>query len=334
MQKKAIDISAWQGNPDFNKIKASGIEQIILRAGCGKNADKSFARSAAECERLNIPYGSYWFIYAVNETEAVQNAQAFMNVVRGKKISLPLFADMEYDSESYCRKRGVVLTKDLASRIVKKFLDTLVAAGYKVGNYTNLDWYKRFFNDSVNKCYDLWLAYWGSATTMSNNAPVWQYSSKGKVPGITGNVDMDYVHKDYVNQPVNPPVPVVPVDPDSKVHKIPACYSTIFDPEWYLFTYKDLQKWITDCIRDGVIGGSQDEINWQLYCHFLSCGMDEADNGRHGCKSFDVKKYKAAMTDLQQIYGDVSYKPYYNHYMLTGAKEIADGKRINVDLSV
>ena len=242
---------------------------------------------------------------------------------------------MEYDSESYCRKRGVILTKDLASRIVKKFLDTIAAAGYKVGNYTNLDWYRRFFDDSVNKGYDLWFAYWGAETKMASDAPVWQYSSKGKVAGITGNVDMDYVHKDYTaDQPVNPDITPVPVNPDGNVHKIPACYSLIFDPEWYLFTYKDLQKWITDCIRDGVIGGSQDEINWQLYCHFLSCGMDEADNGRHGCKSFDVKKYKAAMTDLQQIYGDVSYKPYYNHYMLTGAQEIADGKRINVDLSV
>lgn len=335
MQKKAIDISAWQGNPDFNKIKASGIEQIILRSGCGKNADKSFARSAAECERLGIPFGSYHFIYAINEAESEQNAITCANILNGKQLSLPVFADMEYDSESYYVKRtGKALTKDVASRIVKKFLETMKAMGYKAGNYTNLDWRRRFFTDEINNGYDQWIAMWGTATSLTNAAPIWQYSSKGKVPGITGNVDMDYVHKDYVNQPVNPPVPVVPVDPDSKVHKIPTCYATIFDPEWYLFTYKDLQKWITDCIRDGVIGGSQDEINWQLYCHFLSCGMEEADNGRHGCKSFDVKKYKAAMTDLQQIYGDVSYKPYYNHYMLTGAQEIADGKRINVDLSV
>jgi hypothetical protein len=105
-------------------------------------------------------------------------------------------------------------------------------------------------------------------------------------------------------------------------------------PEWYLKRYPDLQAAVQEWIKAGVIKNEPGAIAWQLYQHFLMFGMEEADSGRYGNALFNVKKYKAAYADLQQAFGDGSYKPYYYHYMQSGAKEIASGARAKVDLSV
>lgn len=334
MSKKGIDISAYQGTPDFDKVKKSGIEYAILRAGWGGGTmDKTFKRNAAECQRVGIPFGVYWFIYAASDTDAAKNAQACLNVIKGLKFDYPVWCDFEYDSVSYAAKKGVYVTKEIASRWAKIFLDTIKQAGYAVGNYTNLDYYRRYFNNEINNRYDVWFAYWGAATQMTNEAAMWQYSSKGRVNGIIGNVDMDESHKQYpANDPK--PVPDTPVTPSKDVYPIPAVYTLVFDPEWYLRRYPDLQAAVQEWIKAGVIKNEPGAIAWQLYQHFLMFGMEEADSGRYGNALFNVKKYKAAYADLQQAFGDGSYKPYYYHYMQSGAKEIASGARAKVDLSV
>ena len=325
--KKGIDVSAWQGKINWDAVKTSVNGQFaMLRIGCGTKAmDAQFKRNIAECERLGIPVGGYWFMYCANDTEAQQNA--CINAAKGHKFDYPICPDFEYDSTTYAAKRGVIVTKEIVSRWVKIFLDTLKKAGYTVANYTNLDYYRRYFSTEINNRYDVWFAMWGSATALSNSSAIWQYSSKGKVNGIVGNVDVNEAHKTYPEVNPNPNVPDVPVTPDDKAHKIPAMYDCVFDPKWYFNTYSDLQDAVKEQIENGNLRNTDEDIAWWLFQHFALIGMDEYDNGRKGNDTFDVGKYKAAMTDLQEAFGDVSYKPYYEHYILHGRQEIADGKR-------
>lgn len=326
--KKGIDVSAYQGNINWDAVKTSkNGDFAMLRAGWGtKSIDPKFKRNVQECTRLKIPMGVYWFIYCANDTEAQQNAIACLNAIKGIKFDYPICADFEYDSTAYAAKRGVYVDKNTASRWVKIFLDTIKKAGYSVANYTNLDYYKRYFTTEINNRYDVWFAYWGAATQLSNASALWQYSSKGKVSGIVGNVDVNEAHKTY---PENAPKPVpdVPVNPGKDYYKIPAIYAPIFDAQWYFDTYTDLQEAVKEQIENGNIQNNYDAIAWWLFQHFCFIGMDEYDNGRKGNATFDVGKYKAAYADLRAAFGDVSYKPYYEHYILHGRQEIEDGKR-------
>lgn len=333
--KKGIDISAYQGVVDFNKVKKSGIDVVILRAGWGTGTkDKTFETNYKKAKEAGLKVGIYWFLYCTNDTQAQQNAIACCNVLKGKQIDYPVYADQEYDSATYyLRVTGHPLTKDVASRLAKVFLETCKKAGYAVGNYTNLDWYRNYYTNEINNRYDLWLAYWGSATQMCKDSAIWQYSSKGRVNGIVGNVDMDEVHKEYPI-PTPAPVPDVPVNPSNDSYPIPKIYDLVFDAKWYFNRYPDLQEAVKAMISSGGLKNDENAIAWWLYQHFLTFGMEEADNGRYGCASFDVKKYKSAYPDLQKAFGDASWKPYYYHYMQTGALEIKEGKRAKVDLSV
>lgn len=331
---KGIDVSAFQGVIDWDKVKASGVEFAIIRAGWGIGTlDKYFKRNVEECVKRNIKIGIYWFIYALNDTHASQNAVACLNAIRGLKIDFPVCPDFEYDSTSYAAKKGVYVDKATASRWVKIFLDTVKKAGYDTANYTNLDYYKRYFTNEINNRYDVWFAYWGAATAMTKASAIWQYTSKDLINGIVGYVDSDESHKTYPS--ANPkPAPDTPVNPSNDSYKIPAVYDLVFDAKWYFNTYPDLQEAVKAMISNGSIKNNDAEISWWLYQHFLMFGMEEAANGRHGCAAFDVVKYKNAYADLRQAFGDTSWKPYYYHYMQSGALEIKEGKRAKVDLTV
>lgn len=333
---KGIDVSAFQGVIDWDKVKASGVEYAVIRAGWGIGTqDKYFKRNAQEAYKRKIKVLVYWFMYCLNDTDAAKNANACLNV--SKSVGVPILAvasDLEYDSVSYAAKKGVYVDKATASRWVKIFLETIKKAGYEVINYTNLDYYNRYFNNEINNRYDLWFAYWGKETAMTKAAAIWQYSSKGKVNGIVGNVDMDDFHKAYPTTNPNPNVPPTPVNPSDDSYKIPKVYDLVFDAKWYFNTYPDLQEAVKAMISNGSIKNNDAEISWWLYQHFLMFGMEEAANGRHGCAAFDVVKYKNAYADLRQAFGDTSWKPYYYHYMQRGALEIKEGKRAKVDLTV
>lgn len=327
LKQKGIDVSSWQGVIDWAKVKADGVQFAMIRAGWGTGSvDKYFERNAQECAKYGIPFGVYWFMYCTDDATAKKNANACINAVSKVRLTYPVCCDFEYDSISYANKYGINVTKQNASRWVKIFLETVKNAGYIVANYTNLDFRKRYFDDDINNKYDLWYAYWGSATTLTNDAPIWQFTSKGAVSGITGNVDMDEGHKQYSG---NDPKP----KPDDDFYGIPIIYKLVFDPDWYYNRYDDLQNAVKDQIKNKSLSTKKD-IVWWLYEHFLKYGMDEADYGRYGCPSFNVVKYRNAYADLRAAFGYNSYKPYYYHYMQYGALEIKEGRRPKVDLSV
>lgn len=324
--KKGIDVSKYQGNINWEQVKAAGYEFAILRAGYGANSvDGKFKRNADECTRLGIPFGAYWFSYALSVEHAKREAQSALKVCSPYKLSYGIWFDFEYDSVSYATNKKVKVSKQLVSDMARAFMNTIKAAGVQTGNYTNLDFGRRMFDSDILNNWDRWAArYTSKQTDIVNGAELWQYSSSGKVPGIVGNVDMDYALVEYPRTPV--PAPDVPVTPGKDTYPIPAAYRPIFDADWYYKTYPDLQQAVKEWVANGSIENTPDAIAWQLFQHFLMIGMDEYP-GRRGNATFDVGKYKAAYVDLQVAFGDGSYKPYYNHYITTGAKEIAEGKR-------
>lgn len=192
--RKGIDVSAWQGEVDWEKVK-NEVDFVILRAGCGTKLDKKFVRNADECTRLNIPFGVYWFSYAYTPEMAKEEAERVCAAVSDYKLSYPICFDFEYDSSNYAKRNGVEPTRELIVEIAKAFLSTVESKGYYAMNYTNLDYLNKGFSALTAK-YDTWLAYWGK-NKPNKPCGIWQKSCTGRVNGIKGNVDEDIAYKDY-----------------------------------------------------------------------------------------------------------------------------------------
>lgn len=206
MALKGIDVSQWQGNIDWQSVKSAGVQFAMLRAGYGRNnLDTKFHRNAQGAVAAGIPIGLYWFSYALNVDMARKEAQYAVELAKKYKITWPIAYDLEYDTVSYALKNGVTITKSLATQMAKAFCEEIKRLGYLPMVYTNLDYLNRYF-DRSQLPYDLWYAQYASAASVADKE-IWQYSSKGSVPGIAGNVDMNHGYKDYRNSESSKPDP-------------------------------------------------------------------------------------------------------------------------------
>ena len=194
---QGIDVSEHQGRIDWNAVKASGIDFAILRVGFGApswggRVDYQFNRNISECERLGIPYGVYIYSYAFDNQQAADEASMVINCLSGHNPRLPVYYDLE-DSSIIANGRQT----GIASR-AQVFCNRISAAGYEPGFYANLNWFNNILTDSVFKSssWDHWIAQYNSQCDYTGNYSFWQYKSNGKVPGINGNVDMNYAYVD------------------------------------------------------------------------------------------------------------------------------------------
>ena len=194
---QGIDVSEHQGRIDWNAVKASGIDFAILRVGFGApswggRVDYQFNRNISECERLGIPYGVYIYSYAFDNQQAADEASMVINCLSGHNPRLPVYYDLE-DSSIIANGRQT----GIASR-AQVFCNRISAAGYEPGIYANLNWFNNILTDSVFKSssWDHWIAQYNSQCDYTGNYSFWQYKSNGKVPGINGNVDMNYAYVD------------------------------------------------------------------------------------------------------------------------------------------
>ena len=193
---KGIDVSSWQGKPDWTKVKKSGIEFAILRIHQKDGSDASFEHNYKGCKAHAIPIGGYKYSYALTPAQALEEAEDTLSVLAGRGLDFPVFYDLEWNSQ---RKLGSASIE----KIAETFLNRIKKAGYKVGVYCNMDWYQKVLTEKLRK-YDLWIARYpadDNGTIQERLRPDigvgWQYSSKGKVSGITGNVDMNVFYKNY-----------------------------------------------------------------------------------------------------------------------------------------
>jgi len=201
---KYIDISEWQGHIDYDKLTGS-VDGVIIRAGYGKgNKDKKFECNVQMCNLYGIPCGAYWFSYANSVDEAKLEAAYLLDAVKPYKMELPLAFDFEYDSVTNAEKSGVTVDKRLVTNMVRAFCDAIEAAGYWALNYANPDFLNRYLDPIVPERYGLWLAQWNGCTPdikapPRSDAQIWQWTSEGSVPGITGNVDIDESYVDFAS---------------------------------------------------------------------------------------------------------------------------------------
>ena len=206
---KIIDVSQWQGVIDWETVKGN-IDGAIIRAGSGQgNIDTQFDRNAAECNRLGIPCGAYWFSYAHTSDMARREARCLLEAVGPYRMELPLAFDFEYDSVNAAAKCGVTVTRDLATAMVFAFCETVEAGGYWCLNYANPDFLSRYFSENVPRRFGLWLAQWPGGTPDVSKPPrpdaqIWQWGGS-IIPGITvrdkdGNiatVDTNEAYRDF-----------------------------------------------------------------------------------------------------------------------------------------
>lgn len=196
MELKGIDVSSWQGKPDWPKVSNSGIKLAILRIHQKSGTDVSFEHNYKGCKSNGILIGGYKYSYALTSAQAIEEAENVISVLGGRGLDFPVFYDLEWAQQRSLGKQAI-------ENIAVAFLTRIKKAGYKVGIYCNLDWYNNVLTDTL-KQYDCWIARYPANDNGSvqerlrpNVGVGWQYSSKGKVPGINGNVDMDVFYKDY-----------------------------------------------------------------------------------------------------------------------------------------
>lgn len=195
---KGIDVSHWQGDiTNWNKIKKSGIDFVIIRAGFGSYAtqrDAKFEANYVAAKAAGLKVGAYWYSYATSKTQAIIEAKACLAVIRGKQFEFPIWFDQEYEPSI------LALSKATRTEIVKAFCETLENAGYYSGLYCSRDWISNKLNSSALSRFDLWVAAYGES---AGNVPIpygmWQCGSSNefKVPGFGKSLDCDYAYKDY-----------------------------------------------------------------------------------------------------------------------------------------
>lgn len=201
---KGPDISKHNGNVNVKKVRDAGYKRIGIRAGYGKNnIDEKYVSNALACFNLTVQVLLYWFSYAYTVAMAV--AEAEFCIAQAKKYwsKCPIAFDFEYDSVNYARKRGVNVTKQLATDMAIAFLTKVKDAGYIPVIYTNKDYLNKYFDmdrivKALGKVY-VWYARYTSclSATELELADIWQYTSSGSVPGISGKCDINAFYTDF-----------------------------------------------------------------------------------------------------------------------------------------
>ena len=194
MQIKGIDVSHWNGCIDFEKVKASGIDFVIIKAG---GSDKGFYTDSKFIENYNkamaagLSVGAYYFAgkYFRGIEAGVIDAHKFIEILKGLKFDYPVFLDIEAQDNRY---------KDEITDAAVTFCQEMEKAGYFVGIYaSDISGYKYKLNHDRIKSYAHWVARYGNEPKVCKEYGIWQYSSKGTVNGISGSVDMDISTVDY-----------------------------------------------------------------------------------------------------------------------------------------
>lgn len=197
MEIKGIDVSAHQGKINWDTVAAYGMDFVLLRiTELGNVIDSQFENNFAGCNKHKIPVGVYKYSYAMTITEIQSEARKVVSTLNGRKIQFPVFLDLEYHNQRTLGAESIHKMADAFRKIIE-------AAGYKFAIYCNLDWYLNVICSHLKK-YEFWIARYPSndnGTLQERLRPDigvgWQYSSKAKIPGISGNVDRDVFYKDY-----------------------------------------------------------------------------------------------------------------------------------------
>ena len=197
---KGIDVSYHNDKIDWKKVKQSEVEYAIVRCGYGTNInsqdDKRWEENIKGCIDNNIPYGAYLYSYADSVEKASSEADHAIRLLQGKNLKYPVYYDLEENSI-----RNKLSMKEIAD-IAETFCNKLSAKGYTVGIYANTDWFTNYLTDSRFNNWTKWVAQYNTTCTYKGKYDMWQCSSTGSIPGISGKVDLNYSYSSF-GKPTN-----------------------------------------------------------------------------------------------------------------------------------
>ncbi len=186
-----VDLSEHNGAVDFNKL-AKKADFVILRIGWVGNGkqklDKSFKKNYNAAKKAGIKLGAYVYIYSKTPEAAEEGARWVLDEIKGLSFQLPIYCDME-------DKSIASLGKTKLTKIAEAFNNAIIKGGYRAGIYANLDWYNNKLLPSI-KDYPTWIAHYTSGKNKYRGKyEMWQNSSTGKISGVNGKVDTDYLYE-------------------------------------------------------------------------------------------------------------------------------------------
>lgn len=187
-----IDVSKHNGNINWNEVKNSGVSYVIIRCGYRGSStgalieDPKFKTNVQGATAAGLKVGIYFFTQAVNQIEAVEEASMTVSLIKNYKISYPVFLDVEASGG-----RADGLDAGTRTQIVNAYCQTIQNSGYTAGVYANKSWLNSKLNVGSLGGYKIWLAQYAAAPTYNGRYDMWQYSSTGKIGGISGNTDLN-----------------------------------------------------------------------------------------------------------------------------------------------
>ena len=196
--KVGIDVSKWNKEIDWDKVKNAGVEFAIIRAGYRGSVtgsivpDPYFEANMRGAAAADIPVGVYFFTQATNEVEAIEEASAMVNWIKEHKIEFPVFIDTEGAGGN---GRADGLDRETRTLVCEAFCRTIENAGYEAGIYASRHWYNNNLDMDKLEDYFIWLAEYREAPLYQGYYHMWQYTSKGKIDGIEGNVDLNIAYQ-------------------------------------------------------------------------------------------------------------------------------------------
>lgn len=192
-----IDISRYQGAIDWEKVKKSGVDFVLLRSSIGDGStivsgeDIRFSSNVVEAKKAGLMVGAYHYLWAETVEDAITEAQFFIKTISPYTLDFPAVLDFEEPSQQ------LNLTNEERTAIAIAFLEEVKRAGYYPMLYTNRSWAVGYLNMDELKDYEIWLAEWFPKPSYSGDFGIWQYTAYGSVSGIEGDVDLDVCYKNY-----------------------------------------------------------------------------------------------------------------------------------------
>ena len=213
MSIKGLDVSEFQGEVDWEKVKAAGYQFAMIRAGYGYNTvDRQFHRNASECNRIGLPIGVYWFCYALTPEIAAQEAEGCLNTISACRLDYPVCYDIEQASVDYAKGQGVTVTPALAKQLVQSFCNKIEKNGYFAMFYTNRNFLDTYIGTAMTTRYAYWYARY-TDTYDGTDCGIWQYSSTGSIPASAAMLiltsDIKIIRQSYA-LPASTTCPAVP----------------------------------------------------------------------------------------------------------------------------
>lgn len=186
---KGIDVCGYQGAIDFKKVKASGVDFVIVKAGYSTSKVDTWETNFANAKNNGLKVGAYWYSYAATIEQGIAEAKAFIAALKGKQLDFPVYLDIEEASQF---NKG----KDFCTQLVEAFCGELEKAGYYAGVYCSTYWFTNYVDVKVREKRPAWIADYRGGCYYTGTYGIWQYDA-ADVPGVQYSCDRDWGYIDY-----------------------------------------------------------------------------------------------------------------------------------------